>query len=119
MKWIWNVFGFLSLSAGILGLFLPVLPTTPFVLLAGACFARGSTLFYNMLIKNEMFGDMVRDFQKGLGIKKHIKIKAIALLWLSLLFSSYLLDFLIWLTALLVFIGLGVSSYILSLPTRK
>jgi hypothetical protein len=91
MKWIWNTLGFLSITAGILGLFLPVLPTTPFVLLAAACFAKGSTRFYNKLISNEMFGEMVRDFQKGLGIKKHIKVKAITLLWLSLLFSSYLL----------------------------
>jgi hypothetical protein len=119
MKWIWNTLGFLSITAGILGLFLPVLPTTPFVLLAAACFAKGSTRFYNKLISNEMFGEMVRDFQKGLGIKKHIKVKAITLLWLSLLFSSYLLGFLIWLTALLVFVGLGVSIYILSLPTRR
>jgi uncharacterized membrane protein YbaN (DUF454 family) len=119
MKWIWNILGFLSITAGILGLFLPVLPTTPFVLLAAACFAKGSTRFYNKLISNEMFGEMVRDFQKGLGIKKHIKVKAITLLWLSLLFSSYLLDFLIWLTALLIFVGLCVSKYILSLPTRR
>jgi len=116
MKIILIIFGFISLFLGIIGVFLPVMPTTPFILLAAACFARSSERFHQMLLNNKYFGDIVRNYEKGLGISRRIKMRALFLLWFSLIFSSVISGsaavFMI-LTA----VGAGVSFYLLRLPT--
>ena len=76
---LWFLLGGLFLGLGILGVLLPVLPTTPFMLLAAACFARSSERFYEWLITNPLFGEQVRRYRAGHGLKLRVKIVAASL----------------------------------------
>jgi len=87
MKPIYNAAGVLALLLGILGLFLPLLPTTPFLLLASWCFARGSERLHRWLLSHRVFGEYLRNFEAGRGIPLKAKILATAMLWASLLMS--------------------------------
>ena len=68
---------------GIIGVFVPILPTTPFLLLAAACYARSSERFYRWLINNRILGAYVRNYLEGRGIPMKIRIFTILLLWLT------------------------------------
>ena len=82
--------GWLSVILGIIGIFLPVLPTTPFLLLAAACFARSSRRFSLWLVEHPRLGPWVRDYLDGQGIPLKAKIYSIALMWASISLSCYL-----------------------------
>lgn len=75
--------GFLSLTLGIIGAFLPLLPTTVFVLIAAYCFARSSERFYTALLSNKHFGPMIRDWQTHRCISRQSRTYAIVLIVLS------------------------------------
>jgi hypothetical protein len=62
---------------GILGIFLPLLPTTPFLLLAAACYARSSERFYNWLLNNRWFGHYIRNYLEGKGVPLRVKVLSI------------------------------------------
>ena len=108
--------GWLSVGLGVLGIFLPVLPTTPFLLLAAACFMRSSQRFYRWLTHHRHLGPWVRDYLNGQGIPRRAKAYAIGLMWLSILFSAYLVP-VPWVRVLLLISASLVSLYILRLPT--
>jgi uncharacterized membrane protein YbaN (DUF454 family) len=76
--------GTLSTGLGIVGIFVPILPTTPFLLLAAACYMRSSERFYQWLINNRMFGAYVRNYIEGRGMPVRMKIFTILLLWLTI-----------------------------------
>ncbi|WP_017937687.1 YbaN family protein [Zestomonas thermotolerans] len=84
--------GWLSVLLGVIGIFLPVLPTTPFLLLAAACFARSSQRFYHWLVDHPKLGPWVRDYLDGRGIPLKGKVYAIGLMWTSILVSGYLVQ---------------------------
>lgn len=112
--------GWLSVILGIIGIFLPVLPTTPFLLLAAACFARSSRRFYLWLVEHPRLGPWVRDYLDGQGIPLKAKIYSIALMWASISLSCYLVPVL---PARLFMLcsGMLVTLYILkqkTLPLR-
>lgn len=111
------VIGGLSVVLGVLGIFLPVLPTTPFLLLAAACFARSSSRFHDWLMHHRWFGEYLRYYTDGLGIPRAIKCRAIAVLWLSMGVSVVFFVPWLWLQLLLVAIALAVSMYIWTRPT--
>lgn len=69
---------------GVIGAFLPVLPTTPFLLLAAACYARASTRFYNFLLNNRSFGPTILEWQRHRSIPWRTKLWAIALMTVTL-----------------------------------
>ena len=108
--------GWLSVGLGVLGIFLPVLPTTPLLLLAAACFMRSSQRFYRWLTHHRHLGPWVRDYLNGQGIPRRAKAYAIGLMWLSILFSAYLVP-VPWVRVLLLISASLVSLYILRLPT--
>jgi len=110
------IIGFLALGLGILGMALPVLPTTPFLLLAGAMFMRSSDRMTTWLFNHKLFGPPVRDYIEHKSVDKRSKILAMALLWPTILVSVVLVDP-IWLKVLLVFIAIGVTIHIVSLKT--
>jgi uncharacterized membrane protein YbaN (DUF454 family) len=87
MKTLLNIAGVLALLLGVLGLFLPLLPTTPFLLLASACFARGSTRLHRWLLDHRVFGAYLRNVEAGNGIPLRAKIVALAMMWASLAYS--------------------------------
>ncbi|MBM0141543.1 hypothetical protein ALQ53_01533 [Pseudomonas cannabina] len=82
--------GWLSVALGVIGIFLPVLPTTPFLLLAAACFARSSPRFYHWLINHRQLGPWIRDDLEGNGIPLKGKVYAIGMMWASISLSCYL-----------------------------
>jgi hypothetical protein len=79
--------GTLCVGLGIIGVFVPILPTTPFLLLAAACYMRSSKRFYQWLINNRIFGAYVRNYIEGRGMPLRIKIFTIVLLWLAISLS--------------------------------
>jgi uncharacterized protein len=113
-----NVIGLVAVVLAILGVFLPLLPTTPFLLLASACFARSSERLHGWLLNNKLFGTALRDFEQGKGMPLKAKIVAVTLLWASLAFSIFKASSVI-LIGLLICVGIGVTTYLLAfVPTR-
>lgn len=117
-KILFFVIGFISLIFGIVGIFLPVLPTTPFLLLSAYCFARSSDKMYNWLMTNRYFGKYLSDYRAGLGIPLRIKIYAISLLWITILISIYLIVKMYIIKILLFLIALTVTIHIIKIKTR-
>jgi uncharacterized membrane protein YbaN (DUF454 family) len=111
--------GTICVIIGVGGAFVPVLPTTPFLLLAAACYMRSSRRMFNWLIKNPLFGKHLRRYWAGCGITKKMKAIAIIFLWFSLTGSTLILvpSNMWWIKLLLAVIGIGVTIHILSIKT--
>jgi len=110
--------GFCSTGLAILGIFLPLLPTVPLLLLAAACFARSSERFHNWLHNHQKLGPIIRDYLSGQGIPLRSKITAIVFIWFSISISVFVINP-YWLKTLLVIIGFSVTLYLLSLTTSN
>ena len=104
--------GSVSLALAVLGIFLPLLPTTPFLLLASACYVRSSERLHGWLTGNRVLGAYIRNFQERRGIPLRGRVITVVVLWLPLLYSVYRLDIL-WLEVLLVLMGVVWSVLIL------
>jgi len=120
----WVTLGSLSLALGLIGIFLPLLPTTPFLLLAAACYCRGSEKMHTWLIEHRLFGKYIKDYEEERGIRKKAKITAIITMWASILFCIWYLghsntipDILLYVQALLIVILVGVTIHLLKLKT--
>ena len=107
--------GWFALFLGALGAVLPLLPTTPFVLLAAGCFAKSSPRFYNWLLRNKYFSQMILDYQAYRGIRRRIKIRAISCMWLTMTLSAYLI-YQPWASLTLLICAISVSLYLWRLP---
>ncbi len=114
--WLLIVVGCCSLAVGIVGIFLPLLPTVPLLLLAAACFARSSDKFHKWLINHAQLGPMISPFLENRGLPAHAKVKAVLLLWTSLLISIFFFIPLLWVDLLVCGIGVAVSIYLIRLP---
>lgn len=108
--------GWLSVALGVIGIFLPVLPTTPFLLLAAACFVRSSRRFYLWLVMHPRLGPWIRDYLDGQGIPRKAKVYALSLMWASIAFSCYLVP-MFWARAFMLTSAVLVSLYILRQKT--
>ncbi len=112
--------GFTTLFLGILGMFLPILPTTPFLLLSAFLFSKSSDELYYKLINHPKLGPYIIDFQENKCIPLRVKIISVATLWTTILLSIIfaLKNQPIW-QILLLIIAIGVSIHILSFKTKK
>ena len=110
--------GSVSLALAVLGIFLPLLPTTPFLLLASACYVRSSERLHGWLMGNRLLGGYIRNFQERRGIPLRAKLMTVGLLWLPLLYSVYRLD-IPWLEWLLVLMGLTWTVLIFRMKTAR
>jgi len=120
-RWIRTILiivGTASLMTGIVGIFLPILPTTPLLLLTAICYGRGSQRFYDWLLNNKVFGDYIRNYREGKGISFRVKALTLSLLWITITLSAISVGFLFVQITLLV-IALGVTAHLLSLPTLR
>jgi uncharacterized membrane protein YbaN (DUF454 family) len=117
------VVGSISLFFGIIGIFLPLLPTTPLLLLTAACYIRSSGRMYNWLLNNRWFGDYIKNYQAGRGIPLKTKILAISMLWITIFLSIFFMINKVkhfWIIELcLVIIATIVSIHLIRLPTFK
>ena len=111
--------GTIFLGFGIIGIFLPILPTTPFLLLAAACYARSSQRFYNWLMNNKWFGNYIKNYHEGRGVPLKFKIFTISLLWITILISIYFVINNFWIEIILIMIAIGVTIHIITIKTYK
>ena len=119
MKIAFILLGWLFVGLGVLGVFLPLLPTTPFLLLASACFARGSTRLHQWLLNSRPLGQYLRDYEAGRGIPLRAKIMAVGLMWVSLLVAIVRVPHPL-LRVLLALVGIGVTVYLVwFVPVRR
>ena len=119
LRWALIIIGFVSTGLAILGIFLPLLPTVPLLLLAAACFARSSERFHNWLLQHPRLGPMIRGYLDGQGLPLKSKIYAISLVWLTISVSVLFLKNLFWGQVALLAIGCCVTIYLLRLPVYR
>lgn len=110
--------GFLCVGLAVLGIFLPLLPTTPFLLLAAACFARSSPRFHRWLLAHRLFGPLIHDWQTHRALPARTKAVAIAMLAVTFGFSIVAVAEQPWLRIALAALGLGLAGMLLRIPTR-
>lgn len=120
VKIIFASLGLISLALGFLGIFLPLLPTVPFLLLSAALFAKSSDKLYQWLMNHRVFGKFIKNYREDKSIPLRVKITALSMLWMSILFSVFfILNGIWWLQLLLISIATGVTIHILSLKTKE
>ena len=83
--------GIISLIIGFIGIFLPILPTTPFLLLSAACFYRGSEKLHDWLLNSRYFGPYIKSYEEKGGLTKSTKVKAILITWITVIITTYYL----------------------------
>jgi len=120
MKIILTSLGVISLVLGIVGAFLPLIPTTPFVLLAGYLFARSSPKMNAWILNHKIFGNIIHDYSVEKAITLHAKVISISMLWVTMLSSVFIaLQGRLWLQLLLISIAIGVTIHILRFKTKQ
>jgi uncharacterized membrane protein YbaN (DUF454 family) len=119
LRWILICCGWISIAAGVIGIFLPLVPTVPFLLLAVACFARSSVRFHRWLVDHNHLGPLLRDYLNGTGVPLRAKRIAIGMIWVSFPASTFLFAHALWLKILLITIAVGATIYLLTLPTSS
>jgi uncharacterized membrane protein YbaN (DUF454 family) len=112
------VCGSIALLLGIIGIFLPGLPTTPFILVAAACYARASERFYHWLLRNPTFGPLIAEWRRHHSIPYRIKWLAITLMSLTISVSIWSFAGRPWLQAMLAAIGLATAIWLWRIPSR-
>ena len=110
--------GTISLALGIIGIVIPLLPTTPFLLLAAVCYARSSEKFYTWLLTNRWFGNYLKNYYEGKGIPIQAKILIITTLWITIIISIILIN-ISWITLILLLIAVLVTIHIILIKTKK
>lgn len=119
MKALYILIGTLSLILGIIGIFVPLLPTTPFLLLTAALYVRSSPRLYDWLIHQKYLGNYIRNFRENKAIPLKAKIISVSLIWITMLYCVFFIVPYWWLKILLLLIGAGTSYHILSFKTLK
>ncbi len=111
--------GAVCVVLGVIGIFLPLLPTTPLMLLAAACFARSSRRFHDWLLANRTFGPLIREWEKHRSIPRRTKLTAIGLMSLTLGVSIVFFVKPTWLQALLAVFGVLLAIWLYRIPSRE
>jgi uncharacterized protein len=113
------VCGTISVALGVLGIFLPLLPTTVFLLLAAACYARSSERFYLKLTQNRWLGAYIRNQREGRGMRRRDKTITLAMLWIGIGATMVWTAENWWLRLVLAAIAVGVTIHVVKLPDFK
>lgn len=111
--------GVVATTLGTIGIFLPVLPTTPFLLLALWAFAKSSKRCENFIRTNRLFGKYIDDYSKGEGIPLRAKRASITMLWITILTANFAFIPLHWVKAFLTVVAISVTVHILGNPTKE
>lgn len=118
VRWLLITAGAICVVLGVVGIFLPLLPTTPLMLLAAACFARSSRRFHDRLLANRTFGPLILEWEKHRAIPRRTKLTAIALMSLTLAVSIVFFVEPPWLQGLLALFGVLLAVWMYRIPSR-
>ena len=119
MRFILAFLGCVSLALGIIGIFLPVLPTTPFLLLSATLFVRSSNRLYQWLINHRYLGTYIKNFRENKAIPLHVKVVSVSLVWVTLIYCALFVSRAVWMSLLFIAIAVGVSIHILHYKTLR
>lgn len=110
--------GTIALILGIVGIFLPILPTTPFLLLSAAAYAKSSSKFHYWLLHNKILGSYIRNYREGLGMPIKVKVFTLVFLWIMIIIAILIVQIL-WVQILLIVIALSVTIHIILIRPKK
>ena len=113
MRILFLFIGILSLVLGVIGIFLPVLPTTPFLLLSATLFLRSSQKLYDWLLSHPYLGEYIRNFKEYKAIPLRVKVVSVSLVWITLLYCALFVAREWWMSAMFIAIAFGPVSPIL------
>ncbi|MBR5135607.1 MAG: YbaN family protein [Rikenellaceae bacterium] len=119
MKIAFIIIGTIAFVLGIIGIFLPLLPTTPLLLLAAALYFRSSPRLYNWLLNHPYFGSYIRNFRECHAIPLHAKIVSVGLLWLTMGYCIVVIIEPLWLRIALGILAAAITIHILSFKTLR
>ena len=117
-KRLWVVGGTILLGIGVVGAFVPLLPTTPFLLLAAFCYSRGSRRFHAWLLGNRLFGDYIRRYQEHRSMTRRHRAFTLTLLWIGIGLTAGLAVPTWWARGLLAVVAGGVTVHLFLLRTE-
>ena len=118
-KYLFIGLGTLATAIGIIGIFLPVLPTTPLLMLAAFLYARSSERFLHWLLTNKLCGSYIDNYRSGRGITLRQKIGTLALLWVTIGSSAIFFVDKLWIRILMGVVAIAVTTHLIMLPTFK
>ena len=111
--------GSLSLFLGLLGIALPLLPTTPFLLLSATCYFHGSDKLYHWLMAHPTLCPYIHLFREEKAIPLRVKVVSVTMVWVTLLYCIFFVVNSLWIKLLLLFLAIAISWHILSYATRR
>ena len=116
-KTLYIALGGVSLALGVIGIFLPILPTTVFLLISAWSWARSSERFYRWLINNRLLGSYISNYRDEKGVTQRQRVLTLALLWIGIGYTAVFIVSKLWLTLLLFGIAVAVTIHMLMLKT--
>jgi uncharacterized membrane protein YbaN (DUF454 family) len=126
MRALWLTAGTICVVCGAIGIVLPILPTTPFLLAAAACYFKSSPRMHRWLLNNKYFGEYIRNYTEGKGLTVRTKITALTVLWATIVVSIVFalprllpIAFVLPLQIVMVVVAAVVTAYLMRLPTYK
>jgi hypothetical protein len=126
VRTLWFIAGTICVVLGAIGIVLPILPTTPFLLAAAACYYKSSERMHKWLLNNKWFGEYIRNYTEGKGLTKKTKITALSVLWITIIFSTFFMldrllpaQLVLPMQIIMIAVAIAVSTHILRLPTFK
>lgn len=118
-RYFYLISGFLLVAIGVIGIFLPVLPTTIFLILASACFVKSSPKANEWLRNHKLLGMYIKNYQDKTGLTIRAKILNITFLWVMILLSAFYFTNEFYIRIVLLLIAVGVTIHLLMIKTRK
>jgi len=119
MRYILAFLGTLSLLLGIVGIFLPVLPTTPFLLLSATLYLHSSIRLYEWLMSHKHLGPYIKNFREHNAIPLRVKIVSVSLVWITFMYCTVFVAEAWWMRVMFIAIAIGVSAHILHFKTLR
>ena len=116
-KGVFFLFGAVFLILGVIGVLIPILPTTPFLLLSAACFYKSSKRMHSWMFNNRWFGDYIRNYSEGKGISLMAKLFTHSLLWVLILYATFIVVNNLIIQVVLLSIAIEVTIHLIKLPT--
>jgi uncharacterized membrane protein YbaN (DUF454 family) len=119
MKFIYATLGTIALILGIIGVFMPILPTTPFLLLAAALYFRSSKRLYDWLLSHPHLGAYIKNFREHKAIPLRVKIVSVSLVWITLVYCAVCVAQSWLLSLMFIVLAIAISAHILHYKTLR